>query len=56
MAWGAAVRSLRSQEQPFRRVEEAALDLLVLGHVRPRAQQLARLRRVSAARLMDDRR
>ncbi|WP_298828508.1 pitrilysin family protein [uncultured Piscinibacter sp.] len=48
-----AVRSLRSQEQPFRRVEEAALDLLVLGRVRPRAQSLARIRRVTAARLKD---
>ncbi len=46
-----AVRSLRSQEQPFRRVEEAALDLLVHGRVRPRAQMLARIRRVSATRL-----
>ena len=48
-----AVRSLRSQEQPFRRVEEAALDLLVLGRVRPRAQTLARIRRVSAGRLSE---
>jgi predicted Zn-dependent peptidase len=46
-----AVRSLRSQEQPFRRVEEAALDLLVHGRVRPRAQMLSRIRRVSATRL-----
>jgi predicted Zn-dependent peptidase len=45
------VRSLRSQEQPFRRVEEAALDLLVHGRVRPREQMLARIRRVSAKRL-----
>ena len=48
-----AVRSLRSQEQPFRRVEEAALDLLVHGRVRPRAQMLARIRRVSATRLTE---
>jgi predicted Zn-dependent peptidase len=47
------VRSLRSQEQPFRRVEEAALDLLVHGRVRPRAQMLARIRRVSATRLAE---
>ena len=45
------VRALRSQEQPFRRVEEACLDLLFLGRVRPRAQSLARLRRVSAGRV-----
>ncbi len=48
-----AVRALRSQEQPYRRVEEACLDLLFLGRVRPRAQSLARLRRVSAARLAE---
>jgi predicted Zn-dependent peptidase len=48
-----AVRSLRSQEQPFRRVEEAALDLLVHGRVRPRSQTLARIRRVSAKRLTE---
>jgi predicted Zn-dependent peptidase len=47
------VRSLRSMEQPFRRVEEACLDLLFLGRVRPRSQSLARLRRVSAARVAD---
>jgi predicted Zn-dependent peptidase len=47
------VRSLRSMEQPFRRVEEACLDLLFLGRVRPRAQSLARLRRVSGARVAE---
>ncbi|HNJ82327.1 MAG TPA: pitrilysin family protein, partial [Piscinibacter sp.] len=47
------VRALRSAEQPFRRVEEACLDLLFLGRVRPRAQSLARLRRVSAARVAE---
>ncbi|MGD9833378.1 MAG: M16 family metallopeptidase [Piscinibacter sp.] len=47
------VRALRSSEQPFRRVEEACLDLLFLGRVRARAQSLARLRRVSAARVAD---
>jgi predicted Zn-dependent peptidase len=46
-----AVRSLRTSEQPYRRVEEAALDLLFLGRVRPRAQSLARLRRVSATKV-----
>jgi predicted Zn-dependent peptidase len=45
------VRSLRTSEQPYRRVEEAALDLLFLGRVRPRAQSLARLRRVSATKV-----
>jgi predicted Zn-dependent peptidase len=47
------VRALRSTEQPFRRVEEACLDLLFLGRVRARAQSLARLRRVSAARVAE---
>lgn len=47
------VRALRSAEQPFRRVEEACLDLLFLGRVRARAQSLARLRRVSAARVAE---
>ncbi len=47
------VRALRSAEQPFRRVEEACLDLLFLGRVRSRAQSLTRLRRVSAARVED---
>jgi len=47
------VRSLRSAEQPFRRVEETCLDLLFLGRVRARAQSLARLRRVSAARVAE---
>ncbi len=47
------VRALRSTEQPFRRVEEACLDLLFLGRVRARAPSLARLRRVSAARVAE---
>lgn len=47
------VRALRSAEQPFRRVEEACLDLLFLGRVRPRAQSLARLRRVSGSRVAE---
>jgi predicted Zn-dependent peptidase len=48
-----SVRALRSTEQPFRRVEEACLDLLFLGRVRARAQSLARLRRVSGARVAE---
>ena len=47
------VRALRSTEQPFRRVEEACLDLMFLGRVRSRAQSLARLRRVSGARVAE---
>lgn len=48
-----SVRALRSTEQPFRRVEEACLDLLFLGRVRARAQSLARLRRVSGPRVAE---
>ncbi|MFT3666654.1 M16 family metallopeptidase [Piscinibacter sp.] len=48
-----AVRALRSAEQPFRRVEEACLDLLFLDRVRPRAQSLARLRGVPAGRVAE---
>lgn len=48
-----SVRALRSTEQPFRRVEEACLDLLFLGRVRSRAQSLARLRRVSGTRVAE---
>ncbi len=47
------VRALRSLEQPFRCVEEACLDLLFLGRVRPRAQSLARLRRVPRERVAE---
>lgn len=47
------VRALRSAEQPFRRVEEACLDLLFLGRVRARAPSLARLRRVSGSRVAE---
>ena len=43
-----AVRGLRAQEQPFRRLEDAALDLYVHGRVRPRAEATARARAVTA--------
>ena len=43
-----AVRSLRAQERPFRRLEDAAQDLFVHGRVRPRAEQMARIEAVSA--------
>ena len=43
-----AVRSLRAQEQPFRRLEEAAQDLYVHGRVRPRAELAARVEAVTA--------
>lgn len=33
-----AVRRLRSEEQPFRRIEESALDLFMFGRVRSRAE------------------
>lgn len=47
------VRALRSAEQPYRRVEEACLDLLFLARVRPRAQSLQRLRGVSGERIAE---
>ena len=45
------VRQLRALEQPGRRLEEAALDLLVHGRLRSRADWLGRLHAVSADRL-----
>ena len=44
-----AVRRLRAWENPSRRVEDAALDLLALGRVRPRAEIAARIAAVSTA-------
>jgi len=41
-----AVRLLRSEERPVRRLEDAALDLLVHGRVRARAEMLARVEAV----------
>jgi predicted Zn-dependent peptidase len=38
-----AVRTLRSQEKPFRRLEEAAQDLYVHGRARPRAELMDRV-------------
>lgn len=43
-----AVRSLRAQERPFRRLEDAAQDLFVHGRVRPRSELLARLEAATA--------
>jgi predicted Zn-dependent peptidase len=42
------VRRLRGLEKPGRRLEESALDLLVLGRLRSRADWLARVRAVTA--------
>ena len=42
------VRRLRGLEKSGRRIEEAALDLLVLGRLRPRQEGLDRLQAVSA--------
>jgi predicted Zn-dependent peptidase len=41
------VRRLRSQEAPFRRLEDAALDLYVHGRLRPRTELEARLEAVT---------
>jgi predicted Zn-dependent peptidase len=43
-----AVRTLRSQEKPFRRLEEAAQDLYVHGRARPRAELMERVWALSA--------
>lgn len=43
-----AVRTLRAQERPSRRLEDAALDLFVHGRVRSRAELLARVDAVDA--------
>ncbi|HJW10694.1 MAG TPA: pitrilysin family protein [Albitalea sp.] len=44
-----AVRTLRAQERPFRRLEDAAQDLFVHGRVRSRAELMQRIEAVSAA-------
>ncbi len=43
-----AVRTLRSQEKPFRRLEEVAQDLYVHGRARPRAELMERVWALSA--------
>ena len=44
-----AVRTLRNEERPSRRLEDAALDLFVHGRVRSRAELMARALDVSSA-------
>ena len=43
-----AVRHLRTQEQPYQRLEDAARDLFALGRVRPRQELLAQVQAVTA--------
>lgn len=43
-----AVRRLHEAEKPLRRLEDAALEVLVQGRLRPRAQTLERLQAVNA--------
>ncbi len=43
-----AVRSLRAEEQPFRRLEDAAQDLYVHGRVRSQRELMARVEGVTA--------
>jgi len=38
-----AVRRLRAQEKPLRLIEDAALDLFAIGHVRAQEERLAAL-------------
>ena len=42
-----AVRRLHEAEKPLRRLEDAALELFVRGHIRPRSETLARLSAVT---------
>lgn len=48
-----AVRRLELQERPFRRLEEAALDLFTLGRVRAEAERLERLMAVPEQELRE---
>ncbi|MGZ5274712.1 MAG: M16 family metallopeptidase [Caldimonas sp.] len=48
-----AVRRLRAWERASRRLEDAALDLLALGRVRPRAEIAARIEAVGAAEVRE---
>jgi predicted Zn-dependent peptidase len=48
-----AVRTLRTQERPVRRLEDAALDLFVHGRVRSRGETLARVEAIGAAAVRD---
>jgi len=48
-----AVRRLRAQESPFRRLEDAAQDLFVHGRVRSRAELTACVGAVTAAQVRD---
>ena len=48
-----AVRNLRVEEQPFRRLEEAAHDLFVHGRVRSRAELAGRVEAVTADEVRD---
>ena len=48
-----AVRTLRAEERPVRRLEDAALDLLVHGRVRTRGETLARVDAIDAGAVRD---
>lgn len=48
-----AVRTLRAQERPFRRLEDAAQDLFVYRRVRPRSELMARVEAVTADQVRD---
>jgi predicted Zn-dependent peptidase len=48
-----AVRTLRAQERPVRRLEDAALDLFVHGRVRRRAETLERVESIGATAVRD---
>lgn len=48
-----AVRTLRAQERPVRRLEDAALDLFVHGRVRSRREMLAQVESIGAGAIRD---
>ncbi|MBX3606970.1 MAG: insulinase family protein [Piscinibacter sp.] len=48
-----AVRRLRALERPYRRLEDAALDLFALGRLRPEGERLERLHAVSARQVSE---
>ncbi|GAA4406711.1 M16 family metallopeptidase [Quisquiliibacterium transsilvanicum] len=48
-----AVRRVHVRERPYRRLEEAALDLFALGRVRTQAERLERMMAVSARELRE---
>jgi predicted Zn-dependent peptidase len=49
-----AVRTLRAQEHPAQRLEDAVLDLFALGRVRARAEVMERVHAVTATQVRSE--